>query len=80
VKDSWRTLETLPAMGLDVLVLENGRSKIAARNRADGRYSCPPFEDSDDRWYWDDHRSDGGGSDIISADVTHWQPLEGIER
>lgn len=68
-------------MGVDVLVLENGKPKIAARARLCGRLSCPPFEDSDDRWFWDDHLGgDGGGSRIIDANVTHWQPLEGIEQ
>ncbi len=72
MKDSWRTLETLPELGIDVLVLERGQPKIASR--------ALYLPTSRDTWFWDDHRDDGGGSDIIDADVTHWQPLEGPEK
>jgi Protein of unknown function (DUF551) len=69
MKNSWRTLETLPEIGVDVLILERGEPKIAMRSLyAPG---------SRDVWYWDDGRDDGGGSDVINVDVTHWQPLEG---
>ena len=70
MKNSWRTLETLPDLGVDVLILESGKPKIAAR--------ALYLPGSRDVWFWNDHRDDGGGSDVITEDVTHWQPLEGL--